>query len=801
MNLRNTLLCGAALLACTTVANQAAAEAAPAATTAQTQTIGEVVVTARRHEESLQKVPVAVQAFSQTQLKELSISTAMDLQTAVPGLTVDAGEANPGQAQFAIRGRGLNYGAAAGGVETYFAEVPLSAPFSMPTLPVQFFDLQSLQVLKGPQGTLFGRSTTGGAVLLVPNAPTDQFGGYLRLQGGNYGDFQAEGAINLPLAGEKAELRVAGFDWQRTGYSRTFGGNLEVFTGPGTGRPAVYLPAQNYNDEDVQEIRATLLLRPTDTLTNSTIFTFHEDRNVTSAGAGLFANVFGAPGSPFDSVTPAPGYNTQRSYSDIPLGGNPPYQVWAIINTTSFKIAPNLTLKNIFGFIDSSGYSDDGTNADGSALSTIDLFAIPRPRRNYQTTDEVQLQGHNFDDRLDWTLGGLVDVTREPEGFNELNIAGTIAANGAGGPGYSTPFVGNDLTSFAVFGSATYKLTDQLSATAGYRHAWNNIQQTLATAFSSDLAAGPPTTPTPGTEQSFSTNQPGDTYNVDLEYNTKNNMMLYGGYRHGFKHGGYNTIAVGSATGLGNFGPETIDDFYAGLKTNFNLGRIPARFNIEGYWDLYHGQQTSYLTIVGRQLATITVNVPETTYRGFDLDFTVDPTPWLTLNGNYSYIDAYITNYIDQSCVVSNCGAPSLHLNLAVNPVPNVTPNKFLLSARFHGELPGDKGEIVFIPTVTYQDTFYTPYGRVLPQGEAVVFRQNFNAIAHGGNTIPDYALFNLRAEWNRVMGSRVSAALTLTNVFNQIYQLGDSTTLNFGVQGDAYGPPRMVTFELSTTF
>jgi iron complex outermembrane receptor protein len=195
----------------------AADPATTAASSDSTATVGGVVVTARRRAEDVQKVPQSISAFSQRMLTEQSITTPQDLGKAVLSLNVSPDSANAEVTTFAIRGKGQNFGAAAGSVETYFADVPLSGPFEAPTLPIQFFDLQSLQVLNGPQGTLFGRSTTGGTVLLVPQAPTDHFGGYLRLQGGTYNDFQAEGAINLPL-GDKAALRLAGFDWQRKGW-------------------------------------------------------------------------------------------------------------------------------------------------------------------------------------------------------------------------------------------------------------------------------------------------------------------------------------------------------------------------------------------------------------------------------------------------------------------------------------------------------------------------------------------------------------------------------------------------------
>src|ERR1700693_3485937 len=222
--LRKSFLGGVALIA------SAAGMADESSQPASADKLEEVVVTARRQTERLQDVPTAVEAFDEKALTEKSITSSFDLARNVPGLIVDTGPG--GMQQFSIRGRGLNFGAAAGSVETYFAEVPMSAPYQMPTLPPQYFDLSSLEVLKGPQGTLFGRSTTGGAVLITPQAPTNDFGGYARLQGGNYHDFQAEAALNVPLVADHALLRVAVFDWQREGYMRTTGGTNELTGGP-----------------------------------------------------------------------------------------------------------------------------------------------------------------------------------------------------------------------------------------------------------------------------------------------------------------------------------------------------------------------------------------------------------------------------------------------------------------------------------------------------------------------------------------------------------------------------------------
>src|SRR6476620_2784987 len=180
--MRTALFAGSALALI--IPAQAFAQQVPATTT-EAGDADAIIVTARRTEENLQDVPVAITAFSQKSLDERAIKTSFDLAKSVPGLVVNAGSGNAALPDFSIRGRGQFFGAASGSVETYFADVPLSPPFPIPTLPPQYFDLASVQVLKGPQGTLFGRNTTGGAVLFVPQGPTKDFGGYVRAQGGN----------------------------------------------------------------------------------------------------------------------------------------------------------------------------------------------------------------------------------------------------------------------------------------------------------------------------------------------------------------------------------------------------------------------------------------------------------------------------------------------------------------------------------------------------------------------------------------------------------------------------------------
>ncbi len=783
-----TLCCGSVLsgpaVAQTVPAPPSAIPAPGATTKVGSGTTEEVVVTARRRSESLQKVPVAIIALSQATLRQQSVYNAYDLNKTVPGLTV--GYTQPGITNFAIRGRGQSYGAAAGDVETYFADVPLSGPANAPVLPLQFFDLQSVQALKGPQGTLFGRSTTGGAVLEVPQAPTQDFGGYVRLQGGTYGDFQGEGAINVPLQTDKAALRIAFFDWQRDGYSHTTAGTTETLTGE-------TLPSQRYNNIDEQEVRATLRVNPTDWFQNSTIFTYHADANIVSPGAGFLLNASRT------GEIPAPGYLTRSNDTDLRLESED-YHTFAFINTSTATLSDNLTFKNILSYINAQGKVGLGQDDDATTLDTIDQLGASRSKLNQQITEEAQLQGHWFDNTLTGIAGGLVDRNYQPGQRGDIDIQSINFE----GPCATTPncnristvFDQNTIHSYGAYASLTYKITPKLRVTAGFRHSWDFValysNNTIADVLQQP-GAQPPTVATGPLLYSSNSFQ-GNTYNADVDYDVTSNILAYAGYRHGYKRGGFNQSALGDPA-VASFAPEKVDDFYIGTKANFHLGSVPVRFNIEGFYDLYRGNQVSYIALSPLfQLETITTNVNDSIYRGFDTDISIAPTPWLLITGAYSYLNAFNTRWIDTS-------VPASTVDLAANPVANAPVNKFSLTTRFHTDLPGNWGDVAFAPTLTYQGSFTTGVDdTVVPLAAQRLFG-NFNASSFGGNRVPNYFLLDFRAEWNHIHGSEWSIAGNVTNATDKTFFLGNGTTIIFGVNPYSYGPPLLATLDITRRF
>ena len=179
----------------------------------------EIVVTARRREENLQTVPISVAVLNATQLDQQSVLTASDLSRVTPGLSIQSTAANRADTTFSIRGQGETFGEAAPGVVPYFADVPNFGSASTSGGAPPIFDLQSVQVLKGPQGTLFGKNTTGGAILFVPQMPSDEYTGYVDTRFGNYGTADVEGAFGGPIWGDKLMFRVSGQSLNRAGYT------------------------------------------------------------------------------------------------------------------------------------------------------------------------------------------------------------------------------------------------------------------------------------------------------------------------------------------------------------------------------------------------------------------------------------------------------------------------------------------------------------------------------------------------------------------------------------------------------
>ena len=243
---KSKLLCGIALIVI--VSNSVMAQEGPGpqrgagATSHSADAVSpleEITVTAQRREEASSKVPLSVTAFGTEQLAERSITTERDLQSSVPGLVVRT-NSSESQLTYSIRGQSVDpFSGVSPAVLVYTNDVEANTG-----APGSFYDLSSVQVLKGPQGTLFGRNTTGGAILYTTTMPGKTLGGYFTQRVGNLGMLESLGAIDLPFS-DAVRLRLAGDYYSRDGYQKN------IYTG------------QELGGSKRRSVRATLVIGPT----------------------------------------------------------------------------------------------------------------------------------------------------------------------------------------------------------------------------------------------------------------------------------------------------------------------------------------------------------------------------------------------------------------------------------------------------------------------------------------------------------------------------------------------------------
>ena len=525
------------LLAHPAFAQSAAAPSAPAAPAAaappvaQETQIQDVVVNARRIDERLQDVPISISVFSQQQLTNRNVVNSQDLALYTPSLSSNS---NFGQesATYAIRGFVQDSGTAPS-VGVYFADVvALRGPTQGTQAgdgagPGNFFDLQNVQVLKGPQGTLQGVNTTGGAVLFVPQKPTGRTEGNIELSLGNYDMHRVQAMYNSTI-GDKIRFRVALDHMDRDGWLKNISG-----IGP-----------KDFNDVNYTALRASVVWDVTNNLENYTIASFSNSSTNGSVQKMIGCENTGANATGFTDPAFNPGNflgllscgqlarekAQGASFYDVEQAlPNPTSQLqqWQIINTTTWRATDNLTVKNIASYGEltykqrSPLFGTDFRATDLPALYQevffrgvppifTDINATPDTADQYTFTEELQLQGDALDNRLTYQ-GGLYFETSGPDGTsgsesNQIlacsNIA-TMSCSDLIGQAFGVNVGALNVTSgretfhdIGYYGQASYKITNQLKLTVGARYT-QDTQTDSSTRYYYSFPVVPPYTQAP----------------------------------------------------------------------------------------------------------------------------------------------------------------------------------------------------------------------------------------------------------------------------------------------------------------
>jgi iron complex outermembrane receptor protein len=613
--MRNILLGSVAFLALTTnaLANEtAAAETAQdQATTApdgeERAGINDIIVTASRRAENIQKSALSIQAISADDLIRANISKPEDLTAIAPGVQI--GTAGP-LAQVYIRGVG-NYSTqvfAEGAVAFNLDGVYISRPWATRGM---FYDLERVEVLKGPQGTLYGRNASGGAINVITAKPKlGEVSGFIEGQVGNYDLLEGTAAINVPL-GSTAAIRASGRLSRRDGYL-----------------------SDGTDDDRTQAARLQLLWEPSSdvSLLVSGHYTHIGGRNI---GPVLTPQL---PGDPWRAATDP--------------------QVTAIFQAEP-GLGPLLTFPKDDGYIDMDVYAITGElNWDlGFAELTLlpayreaklrDLhylpgFSVENFEHNKQTSVEARLG--NDGEKLKWVLGAYY--------FNEQtnNLGGSPSLRVL--QGFNSQIqqrLDLNTRSYAVFGQATYSLTDQFRVTGGLRYTYERKRDDeLLTNYGVPNQAPPPlcnagafdpTTPyfpqfcrldiPIAIEQTYNS----VTWKAGVEYDVSPDSMAYANVSTGFKSGGFY-----SAPPPNTYEPEKVTAFDAGIKNRFLDNRLQV--NLEVFYWKYTDHQESYTgpTTIPFFFTFLTVNAGKAKSYGADLDvlFKATPNDELSLKVQYN---------------------------------------------------------------------------------------------------------------------------------------------------------------------
>lgn len=736
----------------------------------------EIVVTARRRAENIRDVPLTITALSAEDLAERHVTSKVDLANSVPGLINTQTIGAPISSGFAIRGQGPGFSSGAA-VITYFAEVPAagggggsqaSTAFADGG-PGSYYDLENVQVLKGPQGTLFGKNSVGGAVLFTPNKPANGFSADIMGQLGNYNERSVEAMINVPIIEDRVLFRVAGTFEKRDGFTKDVG---------------PFHKGRDYDNVNYRAARASLVLRPVDGFENYTIVRYirhslHGQGSSTTIYNPAAPSGLGAPIEVFyPNLEDAVEAQRARGPRRIALNERQftKYEAWQALNTTTIDILPNLKLKNIASYSHSAhAYGQDGDGTSEPVMGSTSRFRRDQVVEFY--TEELQLQGNLMDNALDYVVGVYGDKVKAPHYEADTYlfplIPGIFPIGPLNNPGYPVFIHGNEnAKSRAAFGQATLDVgrlvptLQGLSLTAGYRRTRESGggQTVLSTGFG-NLG-------NPGTYK-FSYGS----HTLTAKYQVNPDLMVYVTQRNAFKSGGVNSYVLDEASPYRFYAPEEAIDIEAGVKARFSLGSMPASLDAAAFKTKIKNVHRQSSDPVIAPVGNFIRSAAEGEVKGFEIAVEVKPAPILELGVNYAYTDTGYTKITDPLQIPLLTGAP----------FPYVAKHK------------GDVHMSVQLPIVPESE------GTIRLGGNYAFQSKTSNAL---DNTSPQlflkgYGLVNLHAEWSNVFGKPLDLGFFMTNVLNKTYQAGQVTqVITFpGMIANGYGAPRMFGFNLRYHF
>jgi iron complex outermembrane recepter protein len=627
MTIRHSSLLG--LVSLLVLASPAVAQQANAA--AETDSLDTIVVTATRTSENLQSVPIAVTVISGEELAKRQILDVKGLEMVTPNLVINPNAVSAGGANIFIRGIGT-----ADFDRTFSPAVSIVLDgvifgSSVAGQLLNVVDVERVEVLRGPQGTLFGANSIGGVINITRPVAKDEFGGNAQVTVGNFGEFNVRGSVTGPIVPGKLDARLSVNRVSNDGqYVNQFDGKRRGFADLWLVSPQLrFTPAED----------AEIILRY-DWLQNNgdwgVLFNRSGPNELFCIGVLLVSRPTCAD----------PNQDLSRPNQDTPTFLRS--TTHSVSMTSNIKAADNLDLTIITGF--NSFSEQKQTDFDGIPSP---VFASIQPVSERQFMQEIRANW-KVNDRFSILAGLFGQNVVYKDGANSLFVFALL-----GFPPNTIEVVDRQqsTTSLGAFLSANYKIADKLNLNLGGRFTRESKDFTYRNGFNTVGGGFFPDAPGFNNVATGSASWSQFTPRVALDFAPRDGMLTYVSWSQGFKSGGFNGRGNSTET-IGPYSPELVNNYELGLKSEWLDRRL--RFNVAGFLTDYSDKQEEVIRrnpATGATITTVT-NASSVRIWGVEAEFAAVPAKGLTLSGTVGYLNARYRNFVYDGFDVSNSVRP-----------------------------------------------------------------------------------------------------------------------------------------------
>ena len=751
-------------------------------------TLEEITVTARKRTESLQDTPISVTAFSTSSMEARSLVNLQSLSNVTPNVDINHGRGDGGSSNAAVFIRGVGQNdfifPTDPGVGIYVDGVYVARSVGG---MLDLADIERVEILRGPQGTLYGKNTIGGAINVTTTRPRGDLEGRIKATTGSRNRIDVEGNINFPIAEDKLYGKIAAATKNQDGYSKRVSDGLDL----GDTNLDTFRAGLNWLASD--DVEVYLSFDGTKIRQNGTpgtlLGTFDDPSGLyalyNGVAAAMVAAELGLPaGSLFDDrwVTGDPYLSNGTGPTQDSV------DTWGGTLTVDWQAGDNLAVRSVTGYREM-----DATIQVDMDYTPFPIVHTDEEQHQKQFSQEIQLSGTAMDGRLNWLLGGYyfnedindVNTTYLGSGLFDALEALPAAliplvpgftcpaafpapcAGGAGNP-YNTvfdldvhPITALDTDNWAAFAHLTYDLTDQLSLTLGGRYSWEKKVYFIDSVFpNSGKIATPPTTD----EQSWSKFTP----KVGLDYHVNDDVLLYASFSKGFKSGGWNPRPLDPLE-FKPYGQENLTAYELGVKSRLFDNRMTL--NVATFFSQYNDLQLSSNSVnpnTGGLLLTVD-NAGDVEIWGVEAEVVARPTANLDLNLGVGYMDNKYT-YLAESVGYSSD-----------NKLPQAPKWTLNAGAQYRFDL-GDMGSLTLRGDLMHRGSFYNdPFNTPEIKQDA-------------------YTLLNARLTWEDASELWQVAAFG-TNITDEVYVTSSESVPSFGFRNAVYGRPAEWGVSISRSF